>query len=70
MGGEDERSVDERERMPLLRVTKSNDPAIKHHLPQHWGLAYRWGIVGLLALMAFTVYVLNMPWQVEGLFAS
>lgn len=47
----------EGERQPLLRLTKSNDPAIKHHLPQHWSLAYRWGIVGLLAFMAFTVYV-------------
>lgn len=51
MGGDD---VDERQ--PLLSLTKSNDPAIKHHLPQHWSLAYRWGIVGLLAFMAFTVY--------------
>jgi len=55
MSGEDERVIAD-ERQPLLKPTKSNDPAIMHHLPQHWNLGYRWGIVGLLAFMAFTVY--------------
>lgn len=44
------------ERQPLLRQVKSREDVYDEvDLPEDWGLAYKWGIVALLAFMAFTV---------------
>lgn len=44
------------ERQPLLRQVKSREDVYEDvQLPEEWGFAYKWGIVALLAFMAFTV---------------
>jgi len=44
------------ERSPLLRQVKSREDVYDDaDLPEDWSLAYKWGIVALLAFMAFTV---------------
>ena len=44
------------ERQPLLRQVKSREEAYDEIvLPEDWSLAYRWGLVALLAFTAFTV---------------
>lgn len=46
------------ERQPLLRQVKSREDVYDDiDLPEDWSLAYKWGIVALLAFMAFAVYV-------------
>jgi hypothetical protein len=44
------------ERQPLLHQVKSRDEVYDDVvLPEEWSLAYRWGLVALLAFTAFTV---------------
>jgi hypothetical protein len=44
------------ERQPLLRQVKSRDEVYDDVvLPEEWSLAYKWGLVALLAFTAFTV---------------
>jgi hypothetical protein len=51
---EESMTVDERQ--PLLHQVKSRDEAYGNVvLPEEWSLAYRWGLVTLLAFTAFTV---------------
>jgi len=51
---EESMAVDERQ--PLLHQVKSREDVYDEvDLPEDWCLAYKWGIVALLASMAFTV---------------
>lgn len=51
---EESMAVDERQ--PLLHQVKSREDVYDEpDLPEDWSLAYKWGIVALLAFMAFTV---------------
>jgi len=51
---EESMAVDERQ--PLLHQVKSREDVYDEvDLPEDWCLAYKWGIVALLAFMAFTV---------------
>jgi pyridoxine/pyridoxamine 5'-phosphate oxidase len=53
---EESMTVDERERQPLLQQVKSRENVYQDaDLPEDWCFAYKWGIVALLAFMAFTV---------------
>jgi hypothetical protein len=54
---EESMTVDERERQPLLlqQVKSREDVYQDADLPEDWCFAYKWGIVALLAFMAFTV---------------
>lgn len=51
---EESMTVDERQ--PLLQQVKSREDVYENaDLPEDWCFAYKWGIVALLAFMAFTV---------------
>jgi hypothetical protein len=44
------------ERQPLLQQVKSREDVYEDaDLPEDWCFAYKWGVVALLAFMAFTV---------------
>lgn len=53
-------SNDQADRVPSKDLVEF-DPNGDHENPMDWPKAYKWGIVALLAFMAFTVYVNSNP---------